>query len=379
MQRPRRCASALILTVFLAAFVATPLAAAKSIDQWRQRWYETSRSIKQVQDKLRPLKKKQEGATHELAAAERRLAITRTTLRDIESQLRNTKYKLAQTRAELEKVENRLKEGNELLAARLADTYKHGSVSYLSILLGAGDFWDLVSRGYVIQKVLQSDVELIETIKDDKRAVEEYKEILEEQEERGTALEWKQAGVTRAAYEQTKERKQILGNITSERTKYEQMLAELQKDSQDISAMIRKMQQTPAGHKRLGQVWRGSFTAPVQGRITSEFGMRFHPILGGRRMHTGVDIGAPHGTTIKAAAGGVVVYTGWRKAYGNTVVIDHGGDVISFYGHCSSFLIRNGDAVKQGQPIARVGTTGLSTGPHVHFEVQKNAVPVSPL
>ncbi len=161
--------------------------------------------------------------------------------------------------------------------------------------------------------------------------------------------------------------------------KYEQMLAELEQTSNQIGAMIRQMQRTPEGQKRSKQVWRGKFTAPVNGRVTSPFGMRFHPILKQRRMHTGVDLAAPTGTPIKAAGAGEVIYAGWYRAYGNTVIVDHGGNVQTVYAHCSSILTRRGSMVKQGQTIARVGSSGrLSTGPHLHFEVRRNGVPVSP-
>lgn len=378
MQRSTRLACVLVLAAFLPVLIAASSDGAPTLHGLKNQWEETARSINYVRAKLRPLKQRQRSATHELAVAERRLETTRSSLRDTQSQLRSTRSKLEQTRAELERIEKRLKERNDLLAARLVYTYKHGSVSYLSILLGAADFWDLLNSGYVVRKVLQSDVELLEAIKEDKKAVEEHKAMLEEQERQRAELEQRQRGLTHQAHAQTKENARILKEITSDRAKYEQMLAALESESRSISAMIRKMQGPRQGRRQPSQVWKGGLIAPVNGRVTSDFGWRFHPILGGTRMHTGVDIAAPHGTTIRAAAGGEVMYTGWRGAFGNTVIIDHGGDLYTIYGHCSGFLVRAGATVKQGQPIARVGSTGLSTGPHVHFEVQKNGAPIDP-
>ncbi len=124
--------------------------------------------------------------------------------------------------------------------------------------------------------------------------------------------------------------------------------------------------------------WKGKFIRPVDGRITSNFGYRMHPILGKRKMHTGLDMGSPSGTPIKAAAGGVVIYAARYGGYGNCVMIDHGDGVVSLYGHCSSLAVSNGQKVNQGETIAYVGSTGLSTGPHLHFEVRKNGVPTNP-
>ncbi|HUV04142.1 MAG TPA: peptidoglycan DD-metalloendopeptidase family protein [Armatimonadota bacterium] len=378
MQRSKKPASVLILAVFLTAVAVGPCAGRQSLGSLNHRLNATSRKINEIRSRLRYTKKQQRDAAYRLVAAERRLEVTRANLRDTQAQLQDTRDRLAATQAELERIEKRLKERNDLLAARLADTYKHGSVSYFSVVLGSADFWDLLSRAYDCRKIMNRDVELVETIKKDKQAVEELKASLEDQERVRAGLQRKQWALTHTAYEQTEEREHILRDIEKDRAKYEQMLAAFQAESRSIADMIRQMQRTPEGRTRLQQAWRGSFMKPVPGRITSGFGRRVHPIHKTLGMHTGVDIGAPMGTVIRAAAGGYVVSTGSRGVYGNTVVLDHGGGVITFYAHCSGFLVRAGATVRQGQPIALVGSTGLSTGPHVHFEVQKDGISVPP-
>jgi murein DD-endopeptidase MepM/ murein hydrolase activator NlpD len=119
--------------------------------------------------------------------------------------------------------------------------------------------------------------------------------------------------------------------------------------------------------------------APVAGRITSGFGMRYHPILHYERFHAGLDFGAPYGSPIVAAANGQVVAAGWAGGYGNEVQISHGGGVVTLYGHMSGIVARPGEAVRQGQVIGYVGSTGLSTGPHLHFEVKVDGRAVNPL
>jgi murein DD-endopeptidase MepM/ murein hydrolase activator NlpD len=137
--------------------------------------------------------------------------------------------------------------------------------------------------------------------------------------------------------------------------------------------------ETPKGRARADTPWSGRFIRPVEGRITSGYGMRVHPIFKVRKMHTGIDIAAPTGTPIHAADSGVVVEAGYIRGYGYTVIIDHGGGVATLYAHCSAILVAVGQEVKQGQIIARVGSTGYSTGPHLHFEVRINGEPVNPL
>jgi murein DD-endopeptidase MepM/ murein hydrolase activator NlpD len=142
--------------------------------------------------------------------------------------------------------------------------------------------------------------------------------------------------------------------------------------------MLRRMQATPAGQKRLSQHFNGNFLRPVGGRITSGFGYRVHPILKVRKFHTGVDIGAASGTPIKAAADGIIIHAARWGGYGNCIIIDHGQGTATLYAHCSRLAASRGQAVNQGQVIGYVGSTGLSTGPHLHFEVRRNGTPVNP-
>jgi murein DD-endopeptidase MepM/ murein hydrolase activator NlpD len=117
---------------------------------------------------------------------------------------------------------------------------------------------------------------------------------------------------------------------------------------------------------------------PVRGRLSSRYGMRYHPILHRRKLHTGDDIAAGMGTPIRAAAGGRVLWTGWKKAYGNTIIVDNGNGVTTLYGHTSKIGVRAGQPLKGGDYIGNVGSTGWSTGPHLHFEVRKNGLPIDP-
>ena len=123
----------------------------------------------------------------------------------------------------------------------------------------------------------------------------------------------------------------------------------------------------------------GVLSWPVVGEVTSGFGYRVHPIFNVRRMHTGVDIDADMGAPIKASDAGVVVSAGWQGGYGKCIVITHGGGLATLYGHASELLVAAGDTVKRGEVIGKVGSTGYSTGPHLHFEVRVNGSPVDPL
>ncbi len=122
----------------------------------------------------------------------------------------------------------------------------------------------------------------------------------------------------------------------------------------------------------------GKFIIPARGPVTSEIGYRIHPITRQRKFHAGLDIGAPNGSPAKAANGGKVIHAGWMGGYGNIVIVDHGNGLTTRYAHLSGLNVRLGQTVSQGQQVGRVGSTGRSTGPHLHFEVRKNGKPVNP-
>ena len=337
-------------------------------------------NISVMQAKLAKTKKMQRSAAQRLAESEHKLVITRSELHSAQNQLQDTRHHLVLTKDELHKVQTHLETRNELLSNRLSDTYKHGGINYLSVLIGSTDFWDLLSRGHMIRHILNSDIQLIDGIKHDKTVVEQKKAVLQVQEQKKAALEQQKSTLTRVAYVQTVQRSQILSEISQERRREESDLRQWESNSRQIEAMIRAMQRTPKGRQRMVKAYHGRLIIPVSGyHITDPFGMRYHPILHQYRMHTGVDLACPKGTIIHAAGDGVVIFAGWYGAYGNAIIIDHGGGVSTVYGHCSSLIAHTGMSVKQGQQIARVGSTGLSTGPHCHFEVRHNGHPVQPL
>ena len=177
------------------------------------------------------------------------------------------------------------------------------------------------------------------------------------------------------AVEETRE-EQLLAQVQETRADYERRIVDLRAESENISALLRRRQAGQATTVR----GEGQLAYPLANAVvTSRYGFRTHPIFGTRRLHAGIDFHGSTGTPILAAEAGTMVFAGQRGGYGNTVVIDHGGSLATLYAHQSRLAVTTGDEVHQGEAIGAVGSTGFSTGPHLHFEVRVGGTPVDPL
>ena len=341
---------------------------------------------KTIERKLRQTKKKIAQKKGEKRTVLGQLNSTELELESAQSLLANNKFKLLSAQADLDAIverldraKRRLARRQDLLAGRIVDIYEGEDLSYVNVVLGSDDMWTFLTRSHYLQRILESDTRLIEQIKEDKAAIEADKarqaERVAEIQSIQLRLEAERNRISSLADNKRKQLDAIENSIEL----YEKACDEYLAQSRAIGAEITRAQGTAKGRVRYAKPFKGGLIRPCSGRISSPFGYRVHPITKVYKLHRGVDIAARVGTSMKAAADGVVTISGWRGAYGYTVVIDHGGGVSTLYGHCSRLLARVGDEVRQGDTVARVGSTGLSTGPHAHFEKRMNGRPVNPM
>jgi murein DD-endopeptidase MepM/ murein hydrolase activator NlpD len=354
-----------------------PAAASKT--ELQKKLATVQKQIRQARAEIGQIRKRERAITADLLATEQELDATRKRLHTVRTRLNTVRSLQRKTAARLKELEQRLQQRQQLLARRVRVAYQQGNASTVRVLLGSRDVHDLISRSYVLGRIARADSRLVLAIRQDKEEAAQAKAQLDKQAQEIAQLEAELAQQTYRLHQQTQVKREILQDIARDRQLKEQALDEWEEESRQIAAMLRAMEQTPRGQARLARPFRGVFICPVNGPIVSGFGMRFHPILKVNRMHNGVDIAAPYGTPIKAAADGEVIFAGYRRGYGNTVIIDHGGGVATLYAHCSALAVGEGATVKQGQVIGYVGATGLATGPHLHFEVRRNGEPVNPL
>jgi len=249
------------------------------------------------------------------------------------------------------------------------------------ILLKSQNLNEFLDRRRRVKLVYQADEQILSSLKAEAEKINQHKSEIERQKNE-IALLTQQLLAQKAQFEaQLKAQLQLIERLNTDKQALEAAQEQLLVDSKSIGILIQR--QIAAANKarfpNTGVFGTGQLLYPNDGAITSGFGWRRHPILGYSRFHAGIDFGASYGSTIRAADSGTVIFAGWYGGYGYTVVINHGGSIATLYGHTSKLYVREGQTVQQGEAIAAVGSTGLSTGPHLHFEVRKNGEPVDPM
>lgn len=277
---------------------------------------------------------------------------------------------------ELDQKQKELEDRQSALGKRARAIYESGQISYLELLFQASDLSDFVTRIEYFNKLVDNDRQILTGIKSQKEQIAQ--KTLELQSRRDQAAQLQaQAASVRADLDKTKTQQRI---ALDQNLKAQQVAADnIDRLESEANAMADKIRKLQAARK--GGVSGSISNWPLPGfyEISDPFGWRTHPITHKQSLHTGTDIVAPSGTKIHAAGAGVVIIAGWNTAYGNMVIIDHGGGVSSLYGHQSSLNVTEGQSVQANQVIGYVGSTGWSTGPHLHFEVREGGNPTDPL
>lgn len=352
------------------------------------------------------LDKNIDGLEDEVRLAEAAYDQAARELAGLREQLDAVTIELNQKRNQLARTERDLRRQQEVLNERVVNMYKSGGrLMYLASLLETASINEVLGRVDFLTTIAQQDNNMLAQIDDLKTKVEDQKAALESERARVSELEQQQRATTEVLEAQTEKKQAALAQLEEARAAKAKVLAAAEKDkakwskqedelsaeSDRIAAQIRaaeeaarkgepnqpqpKPSQPPSSGQGGGD---GKLYRPVPGPITSPFGYRMHPIFKVRKMHTGVDMRAAMGTPIHAAQAGTVISAGWRGGYGKCVVISHSGNLSTLYAHLSSIGVSVGQKVGRGHVIGAVGSTGYSTGPHLHFEVRVGGSPVNP-
>lgn len=311
----------------------------------------------------------------------------------LDQNINSTETKIATTKDEIARVEKNIKIAEENILYmegeydkkyeqrknRMVSYYKDGSNSLWDIAYDTDDPTEFMYRERLIERILEYDDNLMKEIELEKESIDREKQNLESDKvalaELKSNLEVKLAELNDTVQIRTK----YLGQLKTDQKDLEKSIDALQKKADELEAELKRIASSSTNSKYTG----GTMTWPLPGYygISSYFGNRLHPVLKVYKMHTGVDIAGAgcNGKNVVAAANGKVITAGWISGYGYTVMIDHGGGIVTLYAHSQKLLVKKGDTVKAGDVIMLVGSTGYATGPHVHFEVRVNGKYVNPL
>ncbi len=238
-------------------------------------------------------------------------------------------------------------------------------MSYIKILLNSSSISDFFNNVYIVKQIVKQDKEVLTELDENKQEIEDKKNQIEnkkvEQEELKLLLEIDNE------------------SLNNDKIELEKLKSELEKEENELESEIEKIAAQSVVNGEGQVISSGSWPVPGHSRISSPYGYRIHPIFNTKKMHTGIDIPAPTGTPAVAIDSGKVIFSGTKGGYGNTVMIQHDDGKVTLYGHNSKLAVSVGQRVEKGQVVSKIGSTGNSTGPHLHFEVRINGKHVNPV
>lgn len=353
---------------------------AEEISDLKLKKMSAEKRLKRIRDIKHKIILQERYVTHNIIKNQKRLEATKSSLDQQETALDSAKTDLQRLESDLSVALTQQQKLSIRVGQRLRNFYMGEHLSWLHMLLDARNVSSFMDRFYYQKQIYSRD----------KALVAEYRQKTQTLEGKKTALAWHKVklsntirsihGYQSQLQESMHLDQMLVAKLKNSKRAYEMAEDQLQRESISIQNQIQHL--TSGAPARVVNS-TGRMAAPVVAPIRSGFGYRVHPVYHSRKFHSGLDFGARNGSPIRAADGGTVLSAGWQGGYGKTVIINHGTsggrNVTTLYGHMSRTAVGAGQSVAKGQVVGYVGSTGLSTGPHLHFEVRENGRPVNPL
>lgn len=357
----------IFLSILLNTFGCLTCGAAEDIEAQKRR----------TREKINRLKWLESVETNKLYKNQQKLENATNSLTTSKSKILSAQKEIVELQSKLNKASVEYNSLNYILATHIRKVFKTQRKAFFEILLSSEDINMLVDRIYYQKIILKDDYNKMAEARNKAQEIARLKNNIELRKrnlERSVAsINYQQESINRAI----EKNKNMIDKLRTDRVAYQKAEKELAKQSASIGSYINK-----TAKDTNVQVASG-FIKPIQGRVTSPFGWRVHPIFNSKSFHSGIDIGGPNLGAIRASNSGKVIYSGWYGGYGKVVILEHGvvngKPITTLYAHMNSIAVSNGTKVTKGQVIGYEGTTGYSTGPHCHFEVRVNGQPNNPL
>jgi murein DD-endopeptidase MepM/ murein hydrolase activator NlpD len=369
----------MFLTLIL-SLVAEGRTTTPEIDRLRNNQTQLADEKKRLQSELNQVRNNRQSAVAEKTAIDNKIRVTEQELDNLNNLIAAYSEEIIFQQNALEEAEQREEEQYLHYLQRLRAMEEMGSGTFLSIIFQADSLEDLLDRANSINLIMRTDEKMIAELKARRDAIDETKKLLETHRfelYNGRQQQQEKQDELMAEYQAAEKRIQELESNEEELRK---AYAEKDAAEKEMAASITKLMEELA--RRNAVFVGGEYMWPLPSQfntITSDYGWRIHPVLRERRRHTGIDIGAPTGTPIYAANTGTVAKAEYHTAWGNMVLLDHGGGHATLYAHMTRFAVRKDQRVTKGDVIGYVGSTGWSTGPHLHFEIIENGQDKNPM
>ena len=381
----------LILLPIIVSIVSSVSASAASqdaLDQLREEEEALAAEQEELSGQIAELQAQQAAILNQKELLDERVDLTRAEINNLTQQIALLDTQIAEKEREYTQARQEEAEQMELFKKRVRAMEENGTISYFSILFEASSFSDLLSRLDFVTEIMDSDERIVEDLETAKAATVKARTEMEDLRAEAQASREEQLAKEAELLAQIDEAEQLIAQLEENQAVFEQAYAENEAREEELATEIEEMiaeldriaQEQAAASGGGTIVSTGTYIWPADALyVTSPFGTRYHPILLEYRPHYGIDIGASYGTNIYAADSGVVVTSTYDSSYGYYIMISHGDGRYTLYAHMSQLIAAEGDYVTQGEVIGLVGSTGWSTGPHVHFEIYEDGVRIDPL
>ncbi|MGI6442323.1 MAG: murein hydrolase activator EnvC family protein [Synergistaceae bacterium] len=345
------------------------------------------KQITDTKKKLSQAQAQEKSVSRQIQDLSQKITLTQQKVNIVSLNIKKISNNITQLTNDIVETDNKIKRTQFLLSERLVSIYKYGGITEFNLLLSSQGAEEALNTSYLLGKIADQDKELINELQEEKKRLSDAKEKLEaehkKREQERLSLATKKKELDGAA----NDRNALLAKVRKNKSLFMAEQKELMKASAELQSTIKRLlaEKIALNKKRFPEkkevvYYRGGRLAmPTQGTITSTFGTRVHPVFKTKITHTGLDIAAPHGTAVVAADSGEILYTGWMRGYGQVIIIDHGANLTTVYAHLSSIECEENAKVTRGSLIGRVGSTGVTTGNHLHFEVRVNGNAVNPM
>lgn len=394
-----RVLAMIALVAFLAVSLITIIPTSVGAESAQSKLKDAQTKQSELKSKINSTQSQINDNTKKKEAIDSEISKVQAQIDTLNSKISDSNNKIAAKQTELTAAEEESKEQYDNYLNRAKMMVERGSVTYLEVLLNSKSFSDLLARYSVVKQIVRYDSQKLDELKAIEQKIAAIKTELENEKANLVSLKADETAQMNTLSAKRAESQKIIAGLEADKSSYEQALDNAEKAEANARAEIKRLAEeaekkaaaaaaarSQSGGSTKSSVatysgkYSGSMIWPSSGSVTSPYSTRVHPVTGKVRKHAGIDIGSPYGSNIVAAAAGTVIVAGYNAGgYGNYVVISHGSGISTLYAHASSLCVSVGQTVSQGQVIAKVGSTGMSTGAHCHFEVHVNGADTNPM